>query len=71
MGRFDATGDEVAWGSDGLISMPHVKESLESVEVDVGGGFVFTPMGLRFDMNEADRSALLAQSYRPREVPHG
>lgn len=65
MSTFDSTGDQIPWGTDASLSLPHPMEDLNAVAVDVGGGFVFTPMGLRFAMNDADRDALLAQAYRP------
>lgn len=37
-------------------------EEMRTVDM---GGFVFTPLGLRFDLTSEDRTALLAEAYRP------
>jgi hypothetical protein len=67
---FDAPGDEVEWGTDAPISLPHPKEA-DAEEVDVGGGFVFTTRGLRYDLTEPDRQELYVAPYGPRSVPNG
>lgn len=65
----DIYADEpIPWGTDGPISLPIAKEVTgvdNPEEVDLGGGFVFTPMGLRHNLTEADREALYRSPYSP------
>ena len=61
--------EPIPWGADGPISLPLPKEdaSPDAWEVPVGGGFVFTPGGLRHDLTETDREALYRAPYSPGE----
>lgn len=60
----------IAWGTDGVISMP---EPLESTEVEVVDmeGFCFTPDGLKINVSKAEREDILAHGYGPQGVPGG
>lgn len=60
----------ISWGADGAVSLPQAKEHRpedDPVEKAVGGGWVFTPMGLRHDITEADREAIYTAPYSPEE----
>lgn len=54
----------VAWGSDGVISMPQALDTTDTAMADMEG-FCFTPDGIRVNVSHADREELLAQGYGP------
>lgn len=62
---FDNPGEEVPWGTDGPISLPNPKEDIDANAADVGGGFIFTPSGMRYDLTKIDRDALYSAPYAP------
>jgi hypothetical protein len=62
--------EPISWGADGAVSLPQPKEHRpedDPVEKRLGSGWVFTPMGLRHDLTEADREALYTATYSPEE----
>jgi hypothetical protein len=56
--------DNIAWGSDGVISMPQALDTTDTAMADMEG-FCFTPDGLRVNISHADREDILSRGYGP------
>lgn len=54
----------VSWGSDEPISLPKPLEDPDVLMVDMQG-FCFTPDGIRVNLTEVDREAIVTQGYGP------
>lgn len=61
--------DDIAWGTDGVISMPHALDTTDTEIIDMGG-FCFTPGGLRINISAAEREDVILSGYRPQRTNH-
>ncbi len=66
-----ATSNERNWGSNVPVSIPEPpKQSFSDLTVDMGG-LGFSPLGIIFNMSEADREEFYTAPYGPNSVPDG
>jgi hypothetical protein len=58
--------EQTPWVSDAVPSLPEPLDEADGQRVAMGG-FCFTPLGLRIDINDVQREDLLAKAFKPPE----
>lgn len=66
----DGGVQDIAWGTDGVISMPTPVDTTDTAMADMEG-FCFTPDGLRINISAAEREDILSHGYGPQGGVHG
>lgn len=54
----------IAWGSDAPVSMPQPRDP-SAPFTDLGGGHIFGPFGLGFNMTHADQEVFYQPTFAP------